>query len=204
MDQFLWCCFFWLTWWVLLASRIQSVIDMADIHTSYPVFECYQLKLSHLSYLCKYPLINKLGFSQAYGVQVGVLCGCSPQEWWPERRATATVTFFFSFSFSFWVTRMQWCIQVKALFNNLRPTPPFSSQPPFPHLLPLFLCFFPNLLLKCRTLVCTMFQLTSDPHWRHTAGTHLILLHWSTSGTAEQKLTQISQAGLRVNEIISF
>lgn len=193
-----WCCFLVLVqdrtwtqvtlWWVIPANHIQSVIDMADIHTNYPGIERYQLKLSHLSYLCKYPLINKLVFSQVYRGQVGVLYGCSPQEWWAEQRATATMTFFFSFG----VTRMQWCIQVKALFNNLGPTPPFSSQPPFPSLS----VFFPNLLFKCRTPVCTcmMFQLASDPHWRHTAGTHLILLHWNTSGTAEEKLTQISQA----------
>lgn len=78
MDQVLWCCFLvlvqsrtWIqmTWRVLLANRIQPVIDMADIHTSYPVIERYQLKLSRLSYLCKYPLINKLVFSQVYGVR---------------------------------------------------------------------------------------------------------------------------------------
>lgn len=37
------------------------------------------------------------------------------------------------------------------------------------------------------------------PQWRHTAGTHLILLQWSTSGTEE--LTQMSKAGLRADDL---
>ncbi len=121
--------------------------------------------------------------SQMDGSQVCALHSCLDKEGSRGKKGKIDHKVLFLFLFRGWgVVRMQWCVQVKALFNTLWLSP---YSPNGRSICPFFCLSAPLLSLSKWKYTC-LYNLPTglcpwlDPEYIQTAGIHLSLLHFNT------------------------